>query len=115
MIHTGMYNKLAYFYKLEETVNSFGARGDRKKKLVGKAYVYMSNLRNSELWESRRINDNSKLRIRVRFCPWLLEVNTRNTFVEIDGVMWNVLSVENVLNRNRDFLFYLERKKNGEY
>lgn len=109
-IQTGMFNKRVSFIRYSVVTNSFGARGGRKEEELFETFAYLSNLRNSEFWESRRGSDKSKLRIRIRFTPKALELNTKNCFVKIDDKVWNILSIENVLNRNREFLMYLEYK-----
>ena len=48
--------------------------------------------------------------MRIRFTPKILELDTKTCFVKIDDKTWNILSIENVLNRNREYLMYLEYK-----
>ena len=110
VIQSGAYNKLATFYTIPSVINSFGGCEKGEKEEVFRSYVYMSNLRNSEYWENHRATDKNKLRIRVRFTPKMLEVDTKKDFVEIDGEYWNILSIENVYNRNREYLLYLEKR-----
>lgn len=110
-IMTGMFNKKAIFIKEEISVTDYGGRGKSVEVELLTTYVYTSNLRNSEYWDSKRVSDKSKLRIRVRFHKKLLEINTKDCFVIIDNFKWNILSVENVFERNREFLMYLERKE----
>lgn len=113
MIQTGMFNKKVSFYKVTTEVNDFGVHGTRTYEKLFDSYVYTSHLRNNEFWEAKRFNDKSKLRIRIRYHPRISELNNRDSFVEIDGEYWNILSVENILNRNMEFLLYLELKKDG--
>lgn len=108
VIQTGMFNKKVTFIKYAVVTNSFGARGKREETELFQTYGYISNLRNSEFWESRHGNDKSKLRLRVRFTPKVLELDTKTCFVKIDNKTWNILSIENVLNRNKEYLMYLE-------
>lgn len=110
VIQTGMFNKRVTFIKQTVTTTSYGGRGKRVEEELFDSYAYLSNLRNSEFWESRRISDKSKLRIRIRFTPKALELDTKTCFVKIDNKIWNILSIENVLNRNREILMYLEYK-----
>lgn len=110
VIQSGTYNKLAIFYEIPSNINSFGAREKDTSKEIFRSYVYMSNLRNSEFWENQRVTDKNKLRIRVKFNPKMLEMDTNHNFVEIDDETWNILSIENVYNRNREFLLYLEKR-----
>lgn len=107
-IQTGMFNKKVSFIKFKVNINSFGGRGKREEEELFTTYAYLSNLRNSEFWEERRVSDKTKLRIRIRYNPKVLELNTEDCFVKIDGKTWNILSIENVLERNREFLMYLE-------
>ena len=108
VIQTGMFNKKVTFIKRKAKVNSFGGRGGNEDVQLFQTYAYLSNLRNSEFWESQRNNDKSKLRVRVRYTPKILQLDTKSCFVKIDNKIWNILSIENVLNRNREFLLYLE-------
>lgn len=110
VIHTGMFNKKATFIRYTTKINSYGARLGREEEIITEQYVYTSNLRNSEFWENRHGNEKGKLRIRVRFTPKLLQLNEKDCFVKIDDKVWNILSIENVLNRNKEFLLYLECK-----
>lgn len=113
MIHTGMFNKKASFFRLVSSVNDFGARDDVSEELVFESFVYLSHLRNSEFLESRKLSDKSKLRLRVRYHPKIFLLDTVDCFVKIDNVYWNILSIENVLNRNNEFLLYLEHRNDG--
>lgn len=108
VITTGMFNKKVSFIRYGVKVNSFGGRGGKTEEELFTCYAYLSNLRNSEFWESRHGSDKSKLRIRIRFTPKALKLDTKDCFVKIDNKTWNILSIENVLNRNKEFLMYLE-------
>lgn len=110
MIHTGMFNKKITIVKSKDVINEFGARSKSADENFLKIYGYLSNFRNNEFWESRRRNDKSKLRLRIRFHRKMLEVNNREFYVIIDNLRWNILSIENVLERNREFLLYLEKR-----
>lgn len=111
MIHTGMFNTLVTFYKSERVVNSIGARLPREKKEILTVYGYLSNLRGSEYWEQHHLSKKAKLRLRVRYHPLIKEFDTKTCFVTIEGIDYNILSIENVLNRNREYYMYLEGVK----
>ena len=110
MIHTGMFNKKVTIVKSKDVINEFGARIRSSDETFLTIYGYLSNFRNNEFWESRRRNDKSKLRLRIRFHKKMLEVNNREFYVIVDNSRWNILSIENVYERNREFLLYLEKR-----
>lgn len=110
-IHTGMFNKKVTFFRSEREVSPYGARRERIKINLFSCYAYVSNIRGAEFWESRRLSERPKMRIRVRWHPKIDSVDTINTFVNIDGTDYNILSMEDVLGRRREFYFYLEGAK----
>lgn len=111
VITTGMFNKKVIFIKVSTQINEIGARGKKVEENLLTTYAYTSYLRNTEFWESKRVSDKSKLRIRVRFHPKILQLNTKDCYVKIDDKLWNILSIENVLERNKEFLMYLEYRE----
>lgn len=108
VIQTGMFNKKVTFFNSVREVTPYGARRDRIREDLFSCYAYVSNIRGQEFWQASRISERPKLRIRIRRHPKIDLVDTLKTFVSIDGEDYNILSMENVLNRNREYYFYLE-------
>lgn len=110
VICSGMFNKKVSFVKIKVLVNSFGGRGKVIKEKLFDEFVYLSNLRNAEFFDNYRSKSKTKLRLRVRFSKKLLLLDSDSCFVDVDGKFFNILSMENVLCRNREILMYLEAK-----
>lgn len=110
MIGTGHFNTKVMFLESVRTANSFGARGKREYNKVFSCYGYISHFRNSEFWENKTLQSKERLRLRIRYSS-LVNLNTSMLVTFDEHKFYNVVSVENVLNRNREYLIYLETIK----